>query len=176
MKILALLFLFLFSFGCREKIVATQLFPDLEKYSEYEDFLSEVTKITLFSTKSIPYHPDDGPKPKTLFHDYEVMGAVDITNKETISKMLEAVKDNINDESGESYTMCFDPRHGLRIESRDSVKDFLICFECSHLYVYADADSEEYTRIGLKFPSDNSYFNSILDNNNIPRKKPDKSK
>lgn len=171
MKPIAFIISLLLLLGCRKSDNSLQSFPNLEKYSKYEDFLSGVHKVTLYSTKSISHQPNDGPPPKELFQSYEVLGSIEITDKETISKLLKAVKGNIDDSKFDAYTMCFNPRHGMRLESHDTVKDFLICFECCHLYIFDDINSEDYNyiRIGLKRPNDNTYFNSLLDEQNIPR-------
>lgn len=164
----------LFLFCNCQKYAFTQSYPDLEKFSEYEDFLSNVNGITLYSTKSAPYHSKGGVFPNHVFHNHEVIGSLEITDQETISKILENIKDNIYDQPGGAYTMCFNPRHGLRLESDNEAKDFQICFECSHLYIFNDINSEEYIRIGLKILTDNTYMNSLLDKQNIPREKTNK--
>ena len=161
--------------GCHKEGSVSMSFPDLEKYSEYEEFFSEVSKITLYSTKSIPDHPDDDYKYRKLFHMHQVIGELEIRNQETISEILRSVKNNVYDEPSEIYTMCFNPRHGLRIESHNEVKDFQICFECHHLYIFDDINSEEYIRIGLKSPSDSSSLNAILDKHGIPKEIPNQS-
>jgi len=52
------------------------------------------------------------------------MGKVEIVDKMVIATILDDVQSNIFDKTGSLYTMCFDPRHGLRVEAEQSVKDF----------------------------------------------------
>jgi len=176
MKFLPLILLLFVVCSCQKRVVFHENYPEIEAYAKYDQFLSGVTKVTLYSTKSVPYDPDDGSKPDELFHGHEVMGKLEIVDEKVISSILNDIENNIYDETGSLYTMCFDPRHGVRVQSGEEVKDFQICFECSHLYVFDDVNSEEYIRIGLKSPCDNSFFNSLLDSKRISREKVEKSK
>jgi hypothetical protein len=35
-------------------------------------------------------------------------------------------------------TLCFDPRHAIRVRDNGQTYDFLLCYTCGYLYIYCD--------------------------------------
>lgn len=70
------------------------------------------------------------------FHGFTVLGEKVISDPEVKVRILKALKDCMPElDDGEQYS-CFEPRHGIRVRSRDTTFDFVICFECSGVDVY----------------------------------------
>jgi hypothetical protein len=64
------------------------------------------------------------------FHGYLVLGQLDVTDREQKRQLVAALKDGI-DRKGIKANACFWPRHGLHIEQKGVVADYIICFECN---------------------------------------------
>ncbi len=74
--------------------------------------------------------PSTGDKEGQGFRGWTVLGKVTLKDAAAKSAM-EAVEQGVKDSDGRG-AKCFIPRHGMRVGSVDLV----ICFECSHVYVY----------------------------------------
>lgn len=139
------LFVMLLSFplitGCGEKSsnVAKTKSPVLP------DFLKPFTgaaKVTLYSidgTKS-----PNKPKPKTseYFHDYPVLGKIEITSSESRMEIAQAL--NLSSSNPELVSAkCFWPRHAIQVEKEGKTTDYVICFECTSLLVLSVSEAKE---------------------------------
>lgn len=84
---------------------------------------------------SLDSDPRSGADPK--FHKHSILGQLEIRDPKVIAQIhLELFKRIESQYPGNSYTMCYNPRHGLRIFRGEETRDFQICFECNHLYVF----------------------------------------
>ena len=153
--------------ACKKPAETVLSTPDLGEFAKHRNFLSKADKVILYSTESS--RSQGGADPKTIFHGYNIFGSVEISDSKRIEQIAEDMEKNIYTGSGSSDTMCFDPRHGLRIFSEGGTRDFQICFECRHLYVYEDITTDDHTRIGLAQGASSELLNHILDENGIPK-------
>jgi hypothetical protein len=98
--------------------------------------------------------PEDSAK---SFHRMPVLGSVEIIALQEKTNLLGALAKGVL-ESGGAAADCFDPRHGLRVVTKSSTNDFVICFECLQVQAYGFAPSC-YFLIGR---SPAATFNKIL--------------
>ena len=70
---------------------------------------------------------------------WRILGSRPLTNEQA-DRILHATKASFALAATDDVAAvdCFDPRHGLRIQTKDSTVDLLICFECSSSYLYKD--------------------------------------
>jgi len=83
---------------------------------------------------------DDAGKPGKdveLFHNYPVLGKIEIKEAAKRDEILAALKSGI-DKSDGTVAKCFWPRHGIRVVEKGKTTDYVICFECVHLHQYTD--------------------------------------
>lgn len=153
--------------SCKRHAPTVRSAPEREEFSKHRNFLSKAEKVILYSTESFPSQSNEDPT--TVFHGYKILGSIEIANSSLIEQIVQDMENNIDSGSGYSYTYCFDPRLGLRIFSEGVTRDFQICFECSHLYVYEDITTNNYVRIGLKDDASSELLNKTLDDNHIQR-------
>ncbi|MDA7864115.1 hypothetical protein N9268_01405 [Akkermansiaceae bacterium] len=112
--------------------------------------------------------PRSGADPK--FHKHSILGQLEIRDPKVIAQIhLELFKRIESQYPGNSYTMCYNPRHGLRIFRGEETRDFQICFECNHLNVFRNIEAEEPEWIGLETHPEELKLNVILDKAGIQR-------
>jgi hypothetical protein len=96
------------------------------------------TKFTLFSVfphgfyASYPY-PE--LKPEESFHGYKILGSTDLAQAKQRQLAVASVEEAIRSFAG-TIAGCFEPQHGLRIQTPDAVFDFVICFHCHYIKIY----------------------------------------
>ncbi len=113
----------------------------------------------------------DAPK-ETEFHGYAILGELEITGSEVIAEIHQDLFQRIYSEPGTSITYCYEPRHGIRAYRGSKIRDYQICFQCNHLHVFSEIESDEHERIGLETRSEPIQLNAILDKAEIQRQKP----
>ncbi|MDB0067822.1 hypothetical protein N9E90_00285 [Akkermansiaceae bacterium] len=117
---------------------------------------------------SLDSDPRSGADPK--FHKHSILGQLEIRDPKVIAQIhLELFKRIESQYPGNSYTMCYNPRHGLRIFRGEETRDFQICFECNHLNVFRNIEAEEPEWIGLETHPEELKLNVILDKAGIQR-------
>ena len=79
--------------------------------------------------------PSATPDSKEVFHEYKVLGKVDIKDKSERTEILKALQQGIADASG-NVLGCFNPRHGISATLGSERVELVICFECLSLDVY----------------------------------------
>src|SRR5829696_4569024 len=83
--------------------------------------------------------PDRQPdRPEDDFHGWTVLGRTPVTDADTRSALVTALKKGAGENDGIAAN-CFNPRHGIRATRGDQMVDFVICFECLQVQVYAGA-------------------------------------
>jgi hypothetical protein len=75
-------------------------------------------------------------KPKDDFHGWKVLGRTQIKDADTRKKLVAALKKGVGENDGMAAA-CFHPRHGIRATQGSKTTDFVICFECFQVQVYA---------------------------------------
>lgn len=133
------------------------------------DCLRHPKEMTLYSIDPMIL---DGPKfseNDIVFHGFKSLGSTIIHKPETQSIIAEEIENAIT-ALGMSQAYCFWPRHMVRITDGKIVYDFLICFQCSTLYLY---EGEQKINI-LVIGGNNDIFNKILINAQVPLPKEEK--
>ncbi len=77
--------------------------------------------------------PDD--RKAGEFHGFPVLGQAAISSARERKTLLDALAAAARAGDG-AGTKCFNPRHGLRVESASGTVDFVICFQCRLVSVY----------------------------------------
>jgi hypothetical protein len=60
---------------------------------------------------------------------------------------------------------CFDPRHGIRATSGETVADLVICFECLQIEAYVN---DKHLQGALTSASPQAFLNGVLRDAKIP--------
>jgi hypothetical protein len=103
---------------------------------EADDAWAALEKAQQFDLYSLD--PDSGDNVKDGFHGWKSLGKTTVKDAQLRKKLITEVGDAI-DNARASAKKCFDPRHAIRVTAGLKTYDFLICFECSYVYVYADS-------------------------------------
>jgi hypothetical protein len=77
-------------------------------------------------------------KSKERFHDWVVLGSVEITDDATRERLTTAFIQNASE--GEHEVACWEPRHGLRVVHAGRTLELLICFKCEFVHVHFGGD------------------------------------
>ena len=91
-------------------------------------------RMTLFSLDPDPLARLQQPG-AVFFHQFRVLGETPISTPEN-QRVIANTLDRANRSFGVEYA-CFNPRHGVRVSGTSGTYDFLICFECAQIEVYA---------------------------------------
>ncbi|XAM01067.1 hypothetical protein OT109_06695 [Phycisphaeraceae bacterium D3-23] len=76
-----------------------------------------------------PYDPLADYTPDELFHDYPILGHVDLTGTPEgahLARLIEQARDRPQG----LIAGCFTPRHALRVVRGGVTVDYVVCFEC----------------------------------------------
>ena len=79
-------------------------------------------------------------------------------------KLVDAFKQGVEDSDG-AVAGCFNPRHGIRVTHGGRTFDFVICFECLSVSLYA-GDAKEDGFLIADSPQD--AFNKVLRDAKVP--------
>lgn len=140
----------------------------LRLHSKTREVLESPDSFVLYSLDPIKISPTPRASNSTdLFHDYSVLGKAEITLPEERTKLLRALYKGIVQGYELKYVAsCFNPRHGIRATRQGVVVDFVICFECLSIAIYAEEET------GVKTTSwGASTFNSALQRHSLPQAK-----
>lgn len=89
--------------------------------------------MTLYSV-----HPDR-EKPQSpedrRFHGYPILGETDVGESTARQRVAREIQEAVAASDG-GASMCFNPRHGIRVTREAKTLDFLICFECDAIYIF----------------------------------------
>jgi hypothetical protein len=81
-----------------------------------------------------------GPDPqvsKAEFHQYPVLGKISVNDQAARERLTNVLKAAARAGHGKK---CFAPRHGIRVVKGETTTDFVICFECNHVYIWRNGD------------------------------------
>ena len=98
-------------------------------------------QLTLYSIDGRDFPPGQKPKSDETFHDYPVLGKVDVKSAEARRVLMAALQDGLAQSDG-TMAHCFWPRHALRIVEKGRTIDYVICFQCLQVMVF-DGNSSE---------------------------------
>lgn len=83
------------------------------------------------------YNPVEKYTVDQLFHDYPILGQVDLTDTPEGKHLAMLVEVQRRRPQG-PIAGCFIPRHGLRVIRGNAVIDYVICFECTQFRWYVN--------------------------------------
>lgn len=106
--------------------------------------------------------PSATPDTTEIFHDYKVLGKVDIKDKGERAEILQALHQGIADASG-NVLGCFNPRHGISATLGGERVELVICFECLSMVVYT---KETNGLLTARAPE--NIFNKVLAKARVP--------
>jgi len=95
-----------------------------------DQLASSASKVVLYSLTPIPERVS---KSKYSLEHYPIVGEAEITARSEQRALLAALAQG-HREHPKYVFMCFNPHHGLRVESRGHTAHFVICFECLQFY------------------------------------------
>ena len=93
------------------------------------------SKFVLYSLDPGPLVHDESIDTATVFHGYDILGHAEITDANERRALLGALARGARESDG-AIGMCFNPRHGVRVEQNARSVDFVICFECLQLHAF----------------------------------------
>lgn len=132
------------------------------------DDLSTPDELTLYSVdfREVQRQAKDIHSPTgEFFHEYPVLGKVEITDPEPRRALIEALQEAYRRRPWPmNGTACYWPRHGLRAVQNGKTVDYLICFQCGRFEEFID---EEKLRHSL-MSGDDRLFNKPLNDAGIP--------
>jgi hypothetical protein len=88
--------------------------------------------------------PQGDDESKDAFHDYKVLARATVTDDDARKAVVAAVLKGVAESDG-AVAKCFEPRHGLHVVYKGKTYDFLICYQCSQIQVFAEAAEEPET-------------------------------
>ncbi len=97
----------------------------------YEALLND-SGLVLYSLDPDRQHAVCGTK---QLHDYLILGEAVVASPSSRQALAATLKRTLAAWDG-GYTMCFNPRHGLRASHGGITFEFVICFECGRLFVH----------------------------------------
>jgi RNA polymerase sigma factor (sigma-70 family) len=99
--------------------------------SEFRKALGRAETLELYSLD--PRKP--ALKDEATFHEWKVLGKTEVKG-ESLTKLLAALKQGVDEADQNVSAGCYRPRHGLRATVDGKSYDFVICFECVLVLIY----------------------------------------
>ena len=115
--------------------------PDLDQkfYDGQSNVVAALGKYSTSTTRLFLYSllPDHGQEwlPLPEFHGYPILGSTEIISFNDKKELLEVFILGVK-ECDNYGGRCFIPHHGLRVIDELTTNDFVICYECCHVYAY----------------------------------------
>jgi hypothetical protein len=109
--------------------------------------------------------PDPGKNPaENGFHGWKVLGKTAVKDADVRQKLVAALEKAAADNDGMAAG-CFNPRHGIRVTHGDKTLDFVICFQCFQVEVYA---GDQRAKGFLITDAPKTVFNKVLEEAKVP--------
>ena len=108
--------------------------------AEVSAAFSNGTKFILFSLEPPPIPDFDAPPPKPIegHHGFKILGSTELADAPSRASAFAAIGDAVRGFNG-LVAGCFEPRHSLRVITRDGkVFDLVTCFACHAVRIYRD--------------------------------------
>ena len=116
--------------------------------------LEKADKIELFAVFPEPTKAAS----EVRFHGWNTLGQTTLEKAEARKALVAAFEKGVAEYKQEG-AKCFEPRHAIRATHDGKTADFLICFECAHVYVYVEGQPE---RRALVSHAPAELFNKML--------------
>ncbi len=109
---------------------------------ELRAIIEQAERATLYSIWPHPGHRSTPPPTSEgEFHGFPVLGKVELGEATTRSRVLQALLTSVDDNfAGDS--LCFEPRHALRLGRGTDEIDLLICYYCGYMNITSGNKSE----------------------------------
>jgi hypothetical protein len=111
----------------------------LETIKLYESAISVLRNAKEVEVFSIdPTWAEDSDKykdPKIGFQERKPLGKTLVKDVETADKIKKEVFESLHILPKLERTLCFIPRHGLRVKTHNDTLDMLICFQCKKVHI-----------------------------------------
>lgn len=126
---------------------------------------TEVESATLYSIDGTDHGPSEAPSGAEKFHGFPVLGKIDLIDPGVRRDVLRALNEGVK--QGGVFAKCFWPRHGLRAVSGGKQVDYVVCFACTQMRVYAEGSNPNGKEVTIsKYPRET--FNRVLNNAGVP--------
>lgn len=109
-----------------------------------EALLEHATRIELFALDPLPISMQP-PSDKESFHEHAILGRAVLNDRAKCAQLAGLVLQGIRESDGR-VAACFNPRHGLRVQTDAHTLELLICYECLSLEAYDDLSAAGVTR------------------------------
>jgi hypothetical protein len=105
--------------------------------SATRNVLDHADQFVLYSLdpRSVEYLRPPEAYPQEVFHDFPVLGRVEVQDAAKQAELLRALYEGIAAKNIEPAN-CFFPRHGVRASLNGVTVDLVICFECSQIQIH----------------------------------------
>jgi len=109
-----------------------------------EQRLKSATSLELLALDPVPsqMQPESD---REVFHGHAVLGRAQLDDLAKCEQLVRLVLKGIRDSDG-TAAWCFDPRHGLRLQSDSGELDILICYECMQIVAYESVPDAGFTQ------------------------------
>jgi hypothetical protein len=131
LSIFGLVALVAFVRGCGEEAAPKPDLPDLP------DLPNE---LTIWSIDGTTHKAGEEPAVDEYFRGWPVLGKIEITDAEERAAIFEVFEAGFEDV--DEFPKCFNPRHGISVVYGKTTTDYLICFECSQLKMFAGREEK----------------------------------
>lgn len=103
--------------------------PD-DRYPPYFA-VDDVKQLELFYLDPFArYDPESAPKYEGEFRGWPVIGKTTVNDRRSQREIAVALTRGLDEGDREEMASCFDPHHGLRIETAGGVIEVEICYSC----------------------------------------------
>lgn len=120
--------------------------------------------LILYSIDGRDFPPGKEPITEEKFHRYPVLGKVEIKDPDKRKAIITALKKGISESGDGAMADCFWPRHAIKLTENGKTIDYVICFECSRIYIYSGGSIERKPTTSKP----QSVFNKHLQDANVP--------
>ena len=105
-------------------------------------------QLTLYSlnAEDVPPKPEV-PETATEFYGYPILGKVNVTEPADREMLMAAFSSGLG-KNDDKVAGCFIPRHAIRALHDGQTTDYLICFMCARVVIFA---GEERTSRGIDY-------------------------
>jgi hypothetical protein len=100
--------------------------------------ISAANEVVIYSLEpgNAAKREDKGACVGLCYYGWAVLGQTRISLR---SLPVRQIKSWLDKPESDEQSLCFEPRHGVRIVTATSVIDFVVCFECDAVEIYVDA-------------------------------------
>ena len=104
-----------------------------------EDPTSLQVSVMALDGDTYPDMPDMGSSvQENLMHGWAILQGCSLDQGRPSIQVLKALNSDIAQGYAGIPVDCFQPRHAVRIQSEDAVKEYLICFQCHNFQCWVD--------------------------------------